>query len=151
MRLGVTGRVEPEVTVRTTMTPMKSPGRKRPLSRRVAPETDPALLERCAESATYVGSPEHKSFPSFAGAPKLRSDATRCPTHLKDADQITLWLREAIRAGNVSDLSPDSSFPRYVWAFHEGLWFEGRVTNAEQGWYKGYPLAAEKVPLGATP
>lgn len=89
------------------MTPMKSPGRKRPLSRRVAPEPDPVLLGRFAESATYVGSPEHKSFPSFAGSPKLRSDATRCPTHLKDADQITLWC-------------------------------------------KGYPLAAEQVPHGAT-
>lgn len=43
-----------------------------------------------------------------------------------------------------------SKFPRYVWAFHEDTWFEGRVTNEEQGWYKGYPLAEDQVPEGAT-
>lgn len=128
---------------------MQSPGRKRPLSRRVAAHSDPADLARCADAATYVGSPEHKSFPSFAGQPKLRSDASRCPTHLKSADQITDWLREGILQGNVSDLPPGSGFPRYVWVYREETWFEARITNEAQGWYKGYPLADDQVPIGA--
>ncbi len=112
-------------------------------------DPDPVMLQRCAETATYVGSAEHKSFPSFAGPPKLRSDATRCPTHLKDPDRITQWLRDAIRNGNVSAPLAGSNFPRYVWALREDMWFEGRVTNEEQGWYKGYPLAEDQVPVGA--
>lgn len=50
----------------------------------------------------------------------------------------------------LSDVPVASKFPRYVWAFHEDTWFEGRVTNEEQGWYKGYPLAEDQVPEGAT-
>lgn len=129
---------------------MQSPGRKRPISRRVAKDVNPQDLARWAASATYVGSPEHKSYPSFAGPPKIRSDATRCPTHLKDATTITEWLRAGIEAGNVSDILAGEDYPRYVWAFREGTWFEGRLTLGPQGQYKGYPLAADQAPKGAT-
>lgn len=127
---------------------VKSPGRKRPLPRRVAAEPDAAALARCAENVAYEGSPEHKSYPSFAGAPKLRSDATKCPKHLKDRDQLTGWLQQAIRQGWVSENPRPARFPRYVWVRQEGIWFEARLVNAGQGTYKGYPLAEDEIPKG---
>lgn len=63
---------------------------------------DSDVLVACAAQARYVGSPEHKSFPSFAGRMQARSDATKCPTHLTYPDVITEWLADAIRKGNVS-------------------------------------------------
>lgn len=36
-------------------------------------------------------------------------------------------------------------FPKYVWAFRRGTWFEGRLVNEVQGTYKGYPLVADEV------
>lgn len=86
--------------------------------------------------------------PSFAGPPKLRSDATRCPTDLKDAAEITSRLATAIRAGLVSDDPGGDGFPKYVWTFKRDTWFEGRLVNATQGTYKGYPLADDEVADG---
>lgn len=106
------------------------------------------VLASCAERASYVGSAEHKSYPSFAGPPKLRSDATKCPQHIKDQKQITEWLRVAIRQGQVSNDPGRDSFPRYVWAQQQDTWFEARLVNVEQGQYKGYPLAEHEVPIG---
>lgn len=83
--------------------------------------------------------------PSFAGPPKLRSDASRCPPDLKDPAEITEWLGTAIRAGLVSDDPGEDGFPRYVWAFKGDTWFEGRLVNVVQGTYKGYPLAIDEV------
>jgi hypothetical protein len=103
-------------------------------------------LERCAQNVAYVGSPEHKSMPSFAGRqPKLRSDASRCPSDLKDAAVITGWLATAIRAGLVSEDPGEAGFPRYVWAFQRDMWFEGRLAHEVQGTYKGYPMADDEV------
>lgn len=61
---------------------------------------------------------------------RARSDATKCPTHLKDPILITSWLADAIRKGNVS-AAFDGEFPRYVWALPEGetTWFEARLTS----------------------
>lgn len=42
------------------------------------------------------------------------------------------------------------AFPRYVWAFEDAMWFEARVTNIAKGSYKGYPLADDQAPKGAT-
>lgn len=83
-------------------------------------------------------------YPSFAGQPKLRSDATSCPTHLKDPEPLTEVLRDAIRSGRVG--APwMGDFPQYVGSFFEGAWYEGRLVNQEQGQYKGYPLRAHEV------
>ncbi|WP_284536456.1 hypothetical protein [Nocardioides sp. T2.26MG-1] len=127
---------------------MRTPKRKRQLPRKPALGVPPESLERCALAVTYVGSPEHKSMPSFAGPPKLRSDASRCPTDLKDAAEITSWLAAAIRAGLVSDDPGSDGFPKYVWTFKRGTWFEARLVNATQGTYKGYPLADDEVTGG---
>lgn len=81
---------------------------------------------------------------------QARSDATKCPTHLKDPDVVTAWLADAIRRGNVS-AAFDGDFPRYVWAHPEGedSWYEARLTNQALGEYKGYPLDASQQPRGA--
>ncbi|MFT4187222.1 MAG: hypothetical protein QM621_01415 [Aeromicrobium sp.] len=129
---------------------MRSPGRKRPQKRAVAQDVSSDVLARCAAWARYVGSPEHKTFPSFAGPAQARSDATKCPTHIDNQEHVTSWLREAILAGNVS-AAFDDDFPRYVWAHPEdgGAWFEARLTNKSLGEYKGYPLDPSERPSGA--
>lgn len=130
---------------------MQSPGRKRPHKRKVAKDVDPDVLSAWAARARYVGSAEHKRFPSFAGRMQARSDATKCPTRLTDPDVITKWLADAIRNGNVS-ANLNGAFPRYVWALPEGedSWYEARLTNKTLGEYKGYPLNADQQPLGVT-
>lgn len=126
---------------------MRTPSRKRPPPRAVAVISDKAVLKKCADDASYVGSPEHKSYPSFAGPPRLRSDATRCPKHLKDPLLIASWLRRAILEGNVSEDPAVAVFPRYVWGRYDGgTWFEARLVNADQGTYKAYPLNEDEVP-----
>lgn len=91
---------------------------------------------------------EHKSMPSFAGRPRLRSDASRCPSDLKDATEITGWLAAAIRAGLVSEDPGLDGFPKYVWAYKRDTWFEARLVNEVQGTYKGYPLVEDEVSRG---
>ena len=129
---------------------MQAPKRRRPLPRRVAESPDLSALAECAACVQYVGSPEHKSFPSFAGPPRLRADASKCPTHLKDPAAITDWLREAIKKGNVSGPGDAETFPRYAWAYVDNVWFEARLVNQEQGTYKGYPLEPHETPTGVT-
>jgi hypothetical protein len=98
--------------------------------------------------ARYVGSAEHKRYPSPAGSPALRSDASECPPEIP-YDDATSLLRDAIRAslrrGWHSALR-DSRFPRYVWGFIEAgeprrrYDFEARLTNRETGEYKAFPI-----------
>jgi hypothetical protein len=75
---------------------MREPHRKRPRWRARSTALSGQLLDECAQKAQYVGSPEHKTYPSFAGQPKLRSDGTACPPDLKDADVLPEWLRQAL-------------------------------------------------------
>jgi hypothetical protein len=83
--------------------PVRAPRRRRP-QRRVIGESPAGVdLAMLSQHVTYVGSPEHKSFPSFAGSPNLRSDASRCDPELADPDELTRWLREAIAAGHIGE------------------------------------------------
>lgn len=125
---------------------MRTPGRKRARPQSLATTPEPRELEEWANSVTYVGSPEHKTYPSFAGRPKLRSDATPCPKELNNAESIREWLREAILQGNVSAYRDQGTFPRYVWDKRQDRWFEARLVNAASGSYKGYPVTEESVP-----
>lgn len=125
---------------------MKTPSRKRPRPQTLAADPDIRELEEWAKSASYIGSPEHKTYPSFAGRPKLRSDATPCPPEINDAEVIGTWLRAAILKGNVSAYRDQGTFPRYVWARLQQRWFEGRLVNAVSGAYKGYPVTEESIP-----
>lgn len=104
-------------------------------------------LPELASRAEYVGSSEHKSYPSFAGPPKLRADASKCDPSLADGSEITGWLRASINRGNVG--APwEGDFPRYVWRDDEGGLYEARLVNSELGQYTGYPLEPDEKPEG---
>ena len=127
---------------------MWAPRRRRPRKREI--RTPPAAvdLDRLAKRVRYVGSPEHKDAPSFAGPPRLRADASCCPREMTaDLERINEWLRQAIRAGAVG--APwEGRFPRYVWYKYGAIVLEGRPVNRETGEYKGYPLGREEWPAG---
>lgn len=104
-------------------------------------------LQDVAARAKYVGSNEHKSYPSPAGPPRLRPwDASACDPAFKDQqDLLTNWLQEAIAAGNIG--APWMiDFPRYVWVRRDDVCYEAYATNHELGQYKGYPLKPDEVP-----
>lgn len=126
---------------------MRSPTRRRPLRRSMVVPVAVNLSD-LADRAAYVGSPEHKDVPSFAGSPRLRRDASCCPRNLAvDREQLSNWLRTAFRLGAVGQ-PWEGQFPRYVWYRHAEVVFEGRLVNRIQGTYKGYPLAEEEWPDG---
>lgn len=128
---------------------MRAPKRKHPLRRRVVAsplEVDLAVL---AERVSYVGSSEHKTFSSFAGKFNPRADASKCDPKLADRDELTEWLRAAIRAGHAGDLW-EGDFPRYAWCRQGGVIYEARLTNSELGEYKGYPLEEDEHVEGLT-
>jgi len=106
-------------------------------------------LLRLAGSARYVGSAEHKTFPSFAGPPKLRADASKCDPKLAGQDELTAWLRQAFVEGSVG--APwEGDYPRYVWYRDGDVVYEGRLVNQELGQYKGYPIRTDEWPEGLT-
>lgn len=117
---------------------MRAPKRKRPHRAQRSSPPEGLDLQEIAQRAVYVGSQEHKSHPSFAGGPALRSDATRCPPGFDDPDELTEWLRTAIARGDCGGLW-QGGFPRYAWYRYEGECYEARLVNPEAGWYKGYP------------
>lgn len=126
---------------------MRAPRRRRPRRRviQAPPEVD---LRSVADRVTYVGSPEHKDFPSFAGAPRLRQrDASPCPRSIRDPEVVCEWLRDAIRRGATA--APwEGGYPRYVWYKHGETVFEGRLVNRGNGEYKGFPLRRSEWPEG---
>jgi hypothetical protein len=73
------------------------------------PGIDLAIL---ATEVRYVGSPEHKSGPSFAGRPSPRADASICDPALNgQRDLVESWLRESLGQGNY--FGPwEGKFPR---------------------------------------
>jgi hypothetical protein len=109
------------------------------------PEGKPNPSE-IAERASYVGSAEHKAYPSPAGHPALRSDASRCDPRHTDFHQITLVLREGIRRCCTGAVF-EGDFPKYVWGWLDGRLYEGRLVNQDQGTYKGYPLEEIEHPV----
>jgi hypothetical protein len=102
-----------------------------------------------AERASYVGSSEHKTFPSFAGPFNPRADASKCDPQLTDQEELTRWLREAIVAGQAGQLW-EGDFPRYVWCKQGDVTYEARLSNPELGQYKGYPLEPDERVEGLT-
>lgn len=125
---------------------MRAPKRHRPLrrERNVPSGTD---LASVAKKVIYVGSPEHKRSPSFAGAARPRADASKCPDALAgQLKKVLQWLRSAVEAGSVGGRW-EQGFPRYVWfKENETIVYEARLTNAAKGEYKGYPLVADEFP-----
>lgn len=130
---------------------MRATRRKRPLVRQIVEPPAGTDLAKLAERAVYVGSPEHKSAPSFAGPPKPRGDASCCDQSLNQArSRVNAWLKKALRRGAVG--APwEGDFPRYVWHRQGDVVFEARLTNREAGEYKGYPLLQDEWPDGLDP
>jgi hypothetical protein len=127
---------------------MRSPGRQHPRHRAIDPPDD-ADLDALADDVQYVGSPEHKRAPSFAGPPSPRPDASICdPRFLEKQQLLTAWLKIAIRKGAVGALF-EGGFPRYIWYKEdEETVHEARLVNQGKGTYKGYPLETDEWPSG---
>jgi len=106
------------------------------------PGVDVAEAANCSR---YVGSPEHKDAPSFAGHPRPRADASICDQRLSSADEISLWLKKAIIKGAFGKLW-EGKFPRYIWYKDGETVYEARLINRELGEYKGYPLERDEWP-----
>ena len=107
-----------------------------------------ASLKSVAVRARYVGSAEHKRAPSPAGQPRPRADATICADELsRNFGQITRWLRESIRRGQVGH-PWEGRYPRYVWYKHGQTVYEARLVNKGSGEYKGYALERDEWPEG---
>ena len=123
---------------------MRTPSRRRPRKDDRLPEGSDVDLKAMAEKVTYVISPEHKDYLTSAGPGKLRSDASACPRGL-DFNDVLGWLKEAISQRDVS-AEFDGDFPRYVWSRVGARVYEGRLTNAGLGSYKGYPIHDFEAP-----
>lgn len=64
------------------------------------------------EHVKYVGSPEHKDIPSFAGSPRHRADASICDRKLaRDRKKVQKWLQRAMADGCIGELW-EGRFPR---------------------------------------
>ena len=108
-------------------------------------EFDRGLL---AARVSYIGSPEHKETPSFAGQPRPRADASKCdPSLANRRTLVTRWLRTGIRRGTIS-ADWEGSFPKSVWYTAHETVYEARLVNRESGQYKGYPLNRAEWPPG---
>jgi len=127
---------------------MKSPKRRRPHNRTIVSPPPGVDLNETASQAAYVGSPEHKDQPSFAGQPRPRADASICDPELsRSRARLTRRLRESICAGNIG--APwEGEFPRYVWCKIDDDVYEARLVNRGNGEYKGYRLKREEWPDG---
>ena len=138
----------PESRTRIRSGAMRATSRRRPLRRTITAAPEGVDPEAVAARVRYVGSPEHKSYRSFAGPPRLRvADASKCDPRFVDAAPLTAWLRESIRAGRFG--APwEGDFPKYVWFVDGDTCYEARLVNRASGEYKGWELAPEERPEG---
>ncbi|MBW3538821.1 MAG: hypothetical protein KY476_00985 [Planctomycetes bacterium] len=127
---------------------MRAPRRKRPKPRIIQPAPEGVNASELAARITYVGSPEHKTGPSFAGAARPRGDATKCDAALNDRlSDIQAWLQ---RAFEVQCFGPpwEGDFPRYAWCKVGETLYEARLVNRGLGEYKGWQLEPDEWPDG---
>ena len=101
-------------------------------------------LEQVASSCRYVGSVYHKRNPSFAGPPKPRPDASKCPSDLSNRRKLVeSWLKIAVVSGNVGGFD-EYGYPRYVWYRAGNTIYEARTGSKGSGEYHGYPLGHDQ-------
>ncbi len=114
-------------------------------------------LATLAETATYVGSLEHKDRHWWNGpgmARQLRGGrvgrpgkptTTVCPlVREEDRDRATMWVRAAIQAGQCLFQQSDQRFPKKIWYEADGqVWMGFRVTD-QLGQYKGWPITPKE-------
>jgi hypothetical protein len=126
--------------------PMRRHRHSRPKHRVIATfESNAPDLNEIASRCRYVGSAEHKGYPSPAGHPALRSDASACDPRYNDFEPITEALRTGIRRGCIAAIF-EGGFPKYVWGWLDGQLYEARHINGPQGTYKAYPLEEVDYP-----
>ena len=119
--------------------------RHRRIKRRgIGPWNGDLSPEATALKAQYRGSPEHKAYPSPAGPPALRTDATPCDPQI-EWDAINAALQEAIRR-RCTSARFEHGFPKYAWGWLDGDLYEARHINGPAGTYKGYRLAKPEHP-----
>ena len=123
---------------------MRAAKRRKRLNRSIGPPPPGVELPAVAAASSYVGSPEHKAGPSFAGQPRPRADASICDERLTQ-DEVTRWLRTAINRGVFGGFW-EGAFPRYVWYKLGPTVYEARLINRGTGEYKGYPLEEDEWP-----
>ncbi|MCB9766704.1 MAG: hypothetical protein H6751_12390 [Candidatus Omnitrophica bacterium] len=64
-----------------------------------------------------------------------------------EQEQLTNWIREAIRIGCVGGCWK-GRFPKYAWFRDREVVYEGRLVNKGNGDYKGYALTDDETPEG---
>lgn len=110
--------------------------------RRLGPIPEPEHIARLREHAQYKGSPKHKANPRAFGLPqwdKSRGDATLCDSHAGFSRDAAASIPGLLRRG--IDAGPIGHGDSILWTVGDDGWiFEGRITNAEQGEYHGYPV-----------
>ena len=114
----------------------------------------PPLSEEQINSACYVGSAEHKSKRWWGGLPHgyvnqsgeairpKKQQTTICPL-ITEAERLaaTIWVQNALRAGQVKYYESDKDFPARIWyrdAATNKIWI-GYCLNSVLGQYKGWP------------
>ena len=117
---------------------------RRTKRRAIGPWTGGESPANTALRARYLGSPEHKGYPSRAGPPALRSDATPCDPKIERED-VNAVLRQAIRR-RCTSARFEQGFPRYAWGWLDGHLYEARHINGPAGTYKGYRLTEAEHP-----
>jgi hypothetical protein len=127
---------------------LRAPQRKRPPPRTIQPPPEGIDVSKLPSRVTYVGSPEHKTGPSFAGSPRPRADATKCDSALSGRlNEIQQWLRRAFEVHCFG--GPwEGGLPRYAWCKVGEIVYEARLLNSGLGQYKGWPLEREEWPDG---
>jgi len=112
------------------------------VKRRLHAAPDAALIARLSGAARYAGYAKHKAAPEAFGLEphrKPRGDGTLCDRDAgftpSQVPSIPRLLRRGIQAGLIGES------PRIIWTIGDDGWiFEGRITNAEQDEYHGYPV-----------
>lgn len=104
-------------------------------------------LDEMARRVRYVGSIEHKTYPSPAGEPRPRHDASKCPRLAPERwAELSDALRAAVRAGYVSEAVDPGGLPRYVWGKLDGALYEARHLSTPGDGYKAYPVEEFELP-----
>ena len=115
------------------------------------------------ESATYIGSAEHKEHRWWGGLPaayvgsagrvtRPKKQTTTVCTLTRDSDRVraTGWVREALMLGQLRYYEADQDFPKHIWYRDAAgqLWF-GFCVNSIQGQYKGWPIEEDELAIFA--
>ena len=117
---------------------------RRPKRRAIGRWNGDESPENTAARVRYAGSQEHKGYPSPAGPPALRSDATPCDPAI-EWDDINTALQDAVRRCCTS-ADFEQGFPKYAWGWLDGHLYEARHLNGPAGTYKGYRLEEVEYP-----